>query len=71
VSKRTVGKAPTVLPMVAYTSKRFHDRDPKLFQAVYKALTEAMDRVRRSAPKVKPTSWKDYFFPEAYGLPGS
>jgi NitT/TauT family transport system substrate-binding protein len=21
--------------------------------------------------KVKPTSWKDYFFPEAYRLPGS
>jgi NitT/TauT family transport system substrate-binding protein len=21
--------------------------------------------------KVKPASWKDYFFPEAYGLPGS
>jgi NitT/TauT family transport system substrate-binding protein len=21
--------------------------------------------------KVKPKSWKDYFFPEAYGLPGS
>jgi NitT/TauT family transport system substrate-binding protein len=106
---------------VAYTSKRFHDRDPKLYQAVYQALIEATDRVRTdirtasrywiedgaskltvdfvaaagsgpgtewtSVPldtmkqaafmaeigtiKVKPTSWKDYFFPEAYGLPGS
>jgi NitT/TauT family transport system substrate-binding protein len=105
---------------VAYTSKKFHDRNPKLFQAVYEALTEATDRVRTdvrtaskywvedsdsklsvdfvakagSAPgtewttvplrtmdaaafmyevgtiKVKPQSWKDYFFPEAYGLPG-
>jgi NitT/TauT family transport system substrate-binding protein len=106
---------------VAYTSKRFHDRDPKLYQAVYEALAEATDRVRTdirtasrywiedsdskltvdfvaaagsgpgtqwtSVPldtmkqatfmaevgtiKVKPQSWKDYFFPEAYGLPGS
>jgi NitT/TauT family transport system substrate-binding protein len=106
---------------VAYTSKRFHDRNPKLYQAVYEALIEATDRVRTdirtasrywiedseskltvdfvaaagSAPgtqwtsvpldtmkqaafmaeigtiKVKPESWKDYFFPEAYGLPGS
>ena len=105
---------------VAYTSKRFHDSNPKLFQAVYDALTEATDRVRtdiRTASrywiedsdsklsvdfvadagskdtewttvplntlkqsefmadvgtiKVRPTSWKDYFFPEAYGLPGS
>jgi len=106
---------------VAYTSKRFHDRDPKLYQAVYEALTEATELVRtdiRSASrdwiedsdsklsvdfvaaagsgpetkwttvphdtlkqadfmaevgtiKVRPTSWKDYFFPEAWGLPGS
>jgi NitT/TauT family transport system substrate-binding protein len=106
---------------VAYTSMRFHDRTPKLYQAVYDALTEATERVRTdirtasrywiedgesklsvdfvsaagSGPgtqwtttpldtlkqaafmaeigtiKVKPASWKDYFFPEAYGLPGS
>jgi NitT/TauT family transport system substrate-binding protein len=106
---------------VAYTSKRFHDRDPKLYQAVYEALNEATEIVQKdvrraarywiqdsdskltedfvtqagSGPgtqwttvplntmnqaafmaeigtiKVKPTSWKDYFFPEAYGLPGS
>lgn len=106
---------------VAYTSMRFHDRNSKLYQAVYKALNEATDIVRKdvrraarywiedsnskltedfvtaagSGPgtewttvpletmkqaefmaeigtiKVKPTSWKDYFFPEAYGLPGS
>jgi NitT/TauT family transport system substrate-binding protein len=106
---------------VAYTSKRFHDRDPKLYQAVYAALGEATERVRadiRTASgywiedsgskltvdfvaaagsgkgtewttvplrtmqaaefmhavgtvKVKPASWKDYFFPEAWGLDGS
>ena len=106
---------------VAYTSKRFHDKNPKLYQAVYEALVEATDRVRndlRTASqywiedsdsklsidfvaaagtyggtewttvplatlkqaefmaevgtiKVKPASWKDYFFPEAHGLPGS
>lgn len=106
---------------VAYTSKRFHDRDPRLAQAVYDALGEATDiitkDVRKAAQywiedsdsklsvdfvagvgsgpdvhwtmvpeatmraatfmadvgtiKVRPTSWKDYFFPEAYGLPGS
>lgn len=106
---------------VAYTSARFHDRNPKLFQAVYDALAEATDFVnkepRKAAQywiedsdsklsvdfvagvstgkdvhwtmvpeatlkaadfmaevgtiKVRPKSWKDYFFPEAYGLPGS
>ncbi|HBK06477.1 MAG TPA: nitrate ABC transporter substrate-binding protein [Acetobacteraceae bacterium] len=106
---------------VAYTSVRFHDRNPKLYQAVYEALNEATEIVRTdvrraarywiedsnskltedfvtaagSGPgtewttvpldtmkqaafmaaigtiKVKPASWKDYFFPEAYGLPGS
>jgi NitT/TauT family transport system substrate-binding protein len=106
---------------VAYTSMRFHDRNPKLYQAVYEALQEATERVRTdiqtasgywiedsdsklsvdfvaaagSGPetewttvplatmkqaafmaeigtiKVKPASWKDYFFPEAWGLPGS
>ena len=106
---------------LAYTSKQFHDRNPKLYQAVYEALIEATELVRKdirtaagywiedsnsklsvdfvaaagSGPqtewttvpldtmkaaafmaevgtiKVKPTSWKDYFFPEAYGLPGS
>jgi len=106
---------------VAYTSKRFHDSNPKLYQAVYEALTEATERVSsdiRTASrywvedsdsklsvdfvadagsgkdtkwtvvpeatmpqaafmyevgtiKKKPSSWKDYFFPEAYGLPGS
>ncbi len=106
---------------VSYTSAKFHDRDPKLAQAVYNALTEATARVNqdiRAAAKywiedsdskltvdfvaaagsgkdvhwttvpertmqaadfmfevgtikVKPTSWKDYFFPEAYGLSGS
>jgi NitT/TauT family transport system substrate-binding protein len=106
---------------VAYTSVKFHDRDPKLAQAVYEALLEATDRVNQDIKtaakywiedsdskltvdfvaaagsgkdvhwtavpertmqgaefmaevgtiKVKPTSWKDYFFPEAYGLSGS
>jgi NitT/TauT family transport system substrate-binding protein len=106
---------------VAYTSVRFHDRNPKLYQAVYDALTEATERVKSdirtasrywiedsesklsvdfvaaagSGPgtewttvplqtlreatfmhevgtvKVQPASWKDYFFPEAWGLPGS
>jgi NitT/TauT family transport system substrate-binding protein len=106
---------------VAYTSKRFHDRNPKLYQAVYEAMEEATDFVRKDVRtaarywiedsdsklsldfvtaagsgqgtewttvprdtlkqaafmaevgtiKVKPTSWKDYFFPEAWGLPGS
>jgi NitT/TauT family transport system substrate-binding protein len=105
---------------VAYTSKKFHDSNPKLYQAVYDALTEATDRVRsdiRTASrywiedsesklsvdfvaaagtkdtewttvplntlkqtefmaevgtlKVKPGSWKDYFWPEAHGLAGS
>ena len=105
----------------AYTSMRFHDRNPKLYQAVYEALGEATELVRtdiRSASrdwiedsdskltvdfvaaagsgpatewttvphdtlkqaafmaeigtiKVKPTPWKDYFFPEAWGMPGS
>ena len=106
---------------LAYTSAKFHDRNPKLYQAVYNALIEATDRVNqdiRAAAqywiedseskltvdfvaaagsgkdvkwttipsrtmqgadfmfevgtiKVKPKSWKDYFFPEAYELPGS
>jgi NitT/TauT family transport system substrate-binding protein len=106
---------------LSYTSAKFHDRDPKLSQAIYNALEEATDRVStdiRSAAKywiedsdskltvdfvaaagsgkdvkwtmvpertmygaefmhevgtikVKPKSWKDYFFPEAYGLSGS
>ncbi len=106
---------------VAYTSMRFHDRNPKLYQAVYEAMTEATERVRAdirtasrywiedsdsklsidfvaaagSSPgtewttvplqtlraaafmadvgtvKARPTSWKDYFFPEAWGLSGS
>jgi len=106
---------------VAYTSARFRDSNPKLYQAVYNAMTEATERVRtdiRTAAgywvedsnsklsidfvaaagsgkdvewtmvpentmrgaefmaeigtiKVKPASWKDYFFPEAHGLPGS
>jgi NitT/TauT family transport system substrate-binding protein len=105
---------------IAYTSKKFHDQNPKLYQAVYEALAEATDRVAsdiRTASrywiedsdskltidfvaaagggegvkwtmtpettlkqaefmydvgtiKVKPKSWKDYFFPEAYSLPG-
>lgn len=106
---------------VAYTSMRFHDRNPALYRAVYEALGEATELVRNdirtasrywiedselklsvdfvaaagSGPgtewttvpldtlkaaafmaevgtiKVKPVSWKDYFFAEAYGLPGS
>ena len=106
---------------LAYTSKQFHDRNPKLYQAVYEALVEATELVRKdirtaagywiedsnskltvdfvaaagSGPdtewttvprdtmkaaafmaevgtiKVLPKSWKDYFFPEAYGLDGS
>jgi NitT/TauT family transport system substrate-binding protein len=105
----------------AYTSKRFHDRNPTLFKALYAALQEATERVNADpttaarywiedgesklpiefvravavapgttwmmAPqntlpvakfmhdagtiKVLPTLWKDYFFPEAYDLPGS
>ncbi len=106
---------------LAYTSAKFRDRNPKLYQAVYNALIEATDRVNQdiraaaqywiedseskltvdfvaaagsgkdvkwtSVPsrtmqgaefmfevgtiKVKPKSWKDYFFPEAYELSGS
>ena len=106
---------------VAYTSAKFRDKNPKLYQAVYEALAEATDRVAHdiqaasrywiedsdsklplefvaaagSGPDVKwtmvpeqtmhqadfmyevgtikkkPSSWKDYFFPEAYSLPGS
>jgi NitT/TauT family transport system substrate-binding protein len=106
---------------LAYTSKRFHDRNPTLYQAVYDALAEATTIVahdpRKAARywledgesklpldfvagiaggprthwtmtpqktmdiakfmhdvgtlKVMPGSWHDYFFPEAYGLPGS
>lgn len=106
---------------VAYTSAKFHDSNPKLYQAVYEAMAEATDRVANDIAtasrywiedseskltvdfvaaagsgkdvkwtmvpqttmqqaefmydvgtiKVKPKSWKDYFFPEAYGLPGS
>ena len=106
---------------LAYTSAKFRDKNPKLYQAVYNALTEATGRVNadiRSAArywiedsesklsvdfvaaagsgkdvkwtmtpestlkqaefmvdvgtiKVKPKSWKEYFFPEAYGLSGS
>ncbi len=105
---------------LAYTSAKFRDKNPKLYQAVYDALVEATDRVAgdiRTASrywvedseskltvdfvaaagsgkdvrwtivpeatlkqaefmydigtiKKKPTSWKDYFFPEAYGLAG-
>ncbi len=106
---------------LSYTSLKFHDRNPKLYQAVYDALQEATGRVSndiRTAAKywiedsesrlsvdfvaaagsgkdvkwttipertmqgaefmaevgtikVKPKSWKDYFFPEAYAMPGS
>ena len=106
---------------LSYTSLKFHDRNPKLFQAVYDALQEATERVStdiRTAAKywiedsesklsvdfvaaagsgkdvkwtaipertmqgadfmaevgtikVKPKSWKDYFFAEAHGMPGS
>jgi NitT/TauT family transport system substrate-binding protein len=106
---------------LAYTSARFHDKNPKLYQAVFEALVEATERVRtdiRTASqywiedsdskltvdfvaaagsykgtewttvpletmhqadfmadvgtiKVRPKSWKDYFFPEAHGMPGS
>jgi len=106
---------------VAYTSARFHDRNPKLYQALYNALQDATDRVNKDinkasgywiqdgnyklapdfvagiagGPRVKwtmvpertmataefmhqvgtiktlPGSWKDFFFPEAHGLPGS
>jgi NitT/TauT family transport system substrate-binding protein len=106
---------------VAYTSAKFRDKNPKLYQAVYDALAEATDRVATDTQaaarywiedsdskltvdfvaaagsgkdvhwtmtpeatlkqaefmadvgtiKIKPKSWKDYFFPEAYGLPGS
>ena len=106
---------------VAYSTVKFHDQNPKLFQAVYDAMREATDRVNqdiRTAAaywvqdsdsqlsvdfvaeagsgkgvkwtmtperslqsaefmadigtiKVKPASWKDYFFKEAWDLPGS
>ena len=106
---------------LSYTSAKFHDRNPKLSQAIYNALAEATDRVSKDIRvaakywiedsdskltvdfvaaagsgkdvrwtmvpertmqgadfmaevgtiKVHPKSWKDYFFPEAYGLPGS
>jgi NitT/TauT family transport system substrate-binding protein len=106
---------------LAYTSTKFHDRNPKLYQAVYDALAEAtqmvnqdpakasrywiedsdsklsVDFVRAIATgkgvswtmvpertmqiaqfmydvgtlKVMPSSWKDYLFPEAHGLPGN
>ena len=106
---------------VAYTSARFRNRNPKLFQAVYDALAEATEFVNREPRKAaqywiedsdsklsvdfvtsvstgkdihwtlvpeatlkaadfmadigtiktRPQSWKDYFFPEAYGLSGS
>jgi NitT/TauT family transport system substrate-binding protein len=105
---------------IAYTSAKFHDGNPTLYQAVYNALAEATDRVAndtRTAArywiedsdskltvdfvaeagsgkdvkwtmvpeatlkqaefmvdvgtiKVRPKSWKDYFFPEAHGLAG-
>ncbi len=105
---------------LAYTSAKFREKNPKLYQAVYDALLEATDRVAAdiktaarywvedseskltvdfvaaagSGPDVKwtvvplatlkqaefmyevgtikkkPDSWKDYFFPEAHGLPG-
>ena len=105
---------------LAYTSAKFRDKNPKLYQAVYNALSEATDRVANDTKtaarywvedseskltvdfvaeagsgkdvkwtmvpeatmkqaefmvdvgtiKVKPASWKDYFFPEAHGLPG-
>ena len=106
---------------VAYTSAKFRDRDPKLYQALYNAMKEATETVRTDIEKasrywiedsgsklsvdfvakagsgkgtewtmipdrtmdaaafmadigtlkVRPKSWKDYFFPEAYELPGS
>jgi NitT/TauT family transport system substrate-binding protein len=106
---------------VAYTSKRFHDRDPRLYRAVYDAMAEATDMINADLGKasrywiedgesklseefvksvaggpdvtwtmtprntlavaqfmhdvgtlkVLPDSWKDYFFPEAYGLRGN
>jgi NitT/TauT family transport system substrate-binding protein len=106
---------------VAYTSKVFHDKNPKLFRAVYEAMEEATDRVNQDLKtaarywiedsesklsvdfvaaagggkdvhwtmtperslvgaefmaeigtiKVKPESWKDYFFSEAWDRPGS
>ncbi len=104
-----------------WTSKKFRDGNPKLYQAFIGALKEATDIVNKdkgkaaeywiedsksklpldkataivSGPqvhwtmvpentmkyadfmasvgriKVKATSWKDYFFPEAYGMKGS
>ncbi len=106
---------------VAYTSARFHDRNPQLYKAVYNAMTEATAMINQdigkaarywigdgeskltedfvksvaSGPdvqwtmtpvatmavaeflhgigtlKVLPGSWRDYFWPETYGLPGS
>ena len=106
---------------LAYTSAKFRDKNPKLYQAVYQALAEATERlnadlrpaarywiedsesklsvdfvtaagtgpgvqwtmtprdtlkqaefmVEVGTIKVRPKSWKDYFFPEAHGLAGS
>jgi len=104
-----------------WTSKKFRDGNPKMYQAFVEALKEATDLVnkdRRKAAeywiedsksklpldkataivsgaqvhwtmvpentmkyadfmagvgriKAKPTSWNDYFFPDAYGMKGS
>jgi NitT/TauT family transport system substrate-binding protein len=104
-----------------WTSKKFRDGNPKMYQAFVEALKEATDRVnadkRKAAEywiedsksklpldkataivsgaqvhwtmvpentmkyadfmssvgriKAKATSWKDYFFPDAYGMKGS
>jgi NitT/TauT family transport system substrate-binding protein len=106
---------------VAWTSTRFHDKDPALYRALIAAFQEATDMLNKDvkeagqlwiddvkskmpvekvaeiasgrqvkwtmAPegtmkyadfmhavgsiKVAPTSWKDLFFPELHGLPGS
>jgi len=106
---------------IAWTSAKFHDKNPVLYKALIAALKEATDIINKdrtaasrlwiadsksklppemvakvvSGPqvkwtmtseatmkyadfmasvgtlKVKATSWKDYFFPEIYGLSGS
>jgi NitT/TauT family transport system substrate-binding protein len=43
---------------LAYTSTKFHDRNPKLYQAVYDALAEATDMVNKD-PRKASQYWLD------------
>jgi NitT/TauT family transport system substrate-binding protein len=107
--------------MVAYTTEKFRNENPKVYAAYVAALKEVMDTIakdpkgttkdyldasrdpitleegveivtdpgskftvtpqnvatfanfmaKQGLTKVKPDSWKDMFFPEVHGLPGS